>query len=127
MRYRRNETFRYQFENPVVCTFRILKVDNKELTSKAGEANIYDISEGGLKLTSPLYIPLENKEIEIEILFKLNQDELKLTGILVWRKDNVNSLYSYGVQFTIDESTQKTLIQELKTYSKGVALIKKKK
>ncbi len=127
MKFRRQETFRYQFENPVNCLFRILKVDSKELTSKIGKAYVNDISEGGIKISSPLSIPLENKVIEIELTFKLNQEDLVLTGTLAWRKDNFNNQYSYGVQFTIDESLKKQLIQELKIYTKGIALIKKKK
>lgn len=126
MKFRRQETFRYQFENPINCLFRILKVDSKELTSKIGKAYVNDISEGGIKISSPLSIPLENKVIEIELIFKLNQEDLILTGTLAWRKDHFNNQYSYGVQLTIDESLKKQLIQELKIYSKGIALIKKK-
>lgn len=125
MKYRRHETFRYQFEEPIVCTFRILKVENKERVSSIGDAWIFDISEGGLKLTTPLNIPLDNKLIEIEITFKLNETELLLTGILLWKKSHRKD-YSYGVQFTIDEKLKRNLIEELKIYSKGIVLIKKK-
>lgn len=126
MRFKRHETFRFQFEEPVACFFQIKKVENKEITSKIGEANIYDISEGGLNLTTPLHISLEVKNIEIEISFKLNKEELKVTGILIWSK-NMYTHYSYGVQFTIENSIRKKLIEELKIYSKGIAVIKKKR
>ncbi|OIJ20699.1 hypothetical protein BKP45_08630 [Anaerobacillus alkalidiazotrophicus] len=126
MRFRREDTFRYQFEEPVECNFRIIKVEKKDFTSKSGKAQIYDISEGGLKLTIPLDIPLKGKNIEIEVSFKLNEEDLKVTGILIWSK-NMYTHYSYGVQFTIDHSLRKKLIEELKVYSKGIAVIKKKR
>lgn len=125
MRYRRQESFRYQFEEPIACTFRILKVENKERVSNIGEAYIYDISEGGVKLTTSLNVTLDNKKIEIEISFRLNEEELFLTGLLVWKKNHIND-FSYGVHFTIDEKVKRQLIEELKIFSKGIALIKRK-
>ncbi|MBY0121777.1 PilZ domain-containing protein [Bacillus sp. S/N-304-OC-R1] len=125
MRYRRQESFRYQFEEPVACTFRILKVESKERLSNTGNAYVYDISEGGVKLTTPLNLSIDNKKIEIEISFRLNEAELLLTGILVWKKNHIND-YSYGVHFTIDEKLKRKLIEELKIFSRGIAFIKRK-
>lgn len=125
MRYRRQEAFRYQFESPVVCTFRIIKVEGKERVSNLGDAHIFDISEGGLKLITPFNLPLEKKQIEIEVDLTLNKTNLLLTGILVWKKEYKND-YSYGIHFTIDEQLQKQLIQELKIFSRGTALIRDK-
>lgn len=125
MRYRRQESFRYQFEEPIACTFRILKVEDKERVSNIGNAYVYDISEGGVKLTTPLNVSLDNMKIEIEISFRLNEEELLLTGLLVWKKNHKND-FSYGVHFTIDEKLKRQLIEELKIFSKGIALIKRK-
>ncbi|WP_096201734.1 PilZ domain-containing protein [Bacillus sp. FJAT-45350] len=123
MRYRRQDGFRYQFEEPVACSFRILKVGNKDVQSKPGKASIYDLSEGGLKLTTPISIPL-NQEIKVEVVFILNNNELKITGLLAWKKENISGDYSYGVDFISDKVLQRQMIEELKIYSKGIAVVK---
>ncbi len=125
MKLKRKETFRFQFEEPIECFFRIIKIENKEISSKVGKGNIYDISAGGLKLSTPFYLALENKKIEIEISFSLNDEKLTVTGLLVWAKEFANQ-HSYGLKLTINDSLQRRLIEELKTYSKGIAYIKKK-
>ncbi|RXI96424.1 PilZ domain-containing protein [Anaerobacillus alkaliphilus] len=122
MRYRRQDTFRYRFEEPIACTFKIIRVGEQEFNSKLGSAQIDDISDGGLKLSTSFTLPVTHRNIEIEITFKLNEEEIKLTGNVLWVKNS-----SYGVQFTIDDSSRKQLIEELKLYSRGVVFIRRQK
>ena len=125
MRYRRDETFRYQFEVPIPCEFRVVKIDHVEKKSKVGTASIIDISQRGLKIATLLNIPFEKKIVEIEITFTLNSTPLIVIGELLWKKESAKN-YTYGVKLTIDQSLQKELVEELKIYSKGIAVIKKK-
>ena len=127
--FRREEPFRYEFEHPIEASFKIIKVNDKDIESKTGHSNILDISPNGLKLITKFDLQVEeNKKIEIQTTFTLNSNPITLPGFLMWQNfDYVHQKYMYGVQFDINEHERQSLIDELKLYAKGIAVIKNKK
>lgn len=118
MRYKREEYFRYNFGEPIPALFKIEKIDGHSVESSYGEADIRDLSPGGLKIATMLKIhDIKRKDIQISARFKLNDEELTIQGIIVWSKDGVNTV-EYGIEFVPDQNVAESLIKQLKVYSK---------
>lgn len=117
MRYKRNEPFRFQFQRPIPCVFKILKTNNQTYISKAGSAEILDLSTHGLRFKTHFNLPVEEQNYYLEVSFVINRKEVRIIGKPVWKK-NDGKHYSYGVHFTDDEGTQQEIIQELKEFTK---------
>ncbi|RAK18863.1 PilZ domain-containing protein [Anoxybacillus vitaminiphilus] len=116
MRFKRQEAFRYEFGQPLPCTFRIVQVGEKKVETDKGKAEIHDISPKGMKIGTPLNIPLDKKIIIIEITFTLSELELTVLGKLVWQRKFAND-YFYGVNLILSHKEERQLIDELKKYA----------
>jgi hypothetical protein len=116
VRFKRQEAFRYEFGQPLPCTFRIVQVGEKKVESDKGKAEIHDISPKGMKIATPLNIPLDKTAIIIDITFILNEIELTCLGKLVWQRKMAND-YFYGVNLILSHAEEQRLISELKKYA----------
>ncbi|HZG61791.1 MAG TPA: PilZ domain-containing protein [Anoxybacillus sp.] len=116
MRFKRQEAFRYEFGQPLPCTFRIAQIGEKKVEGDKGKAEIYDISPKGMKIATSLNIPLDKTSIIIEITFTLSELELTFLGRLVWQKKFAND-YFYGVNLILSQDEGQRLIDELKKYA----------
>ncbi|WP_226035134.1 PilZ domain-containing protein [Aquibacillus saliphilus] len=114
MRYKRQESLRFEFGTPVECEFKITRVNDKQYNSKQGKALIHDISPGGLKISTEFDLHSSENKIEVEISFLLVSNK-SIVGEIVWKKKKLN--YFYGIDLLIDEESSQELIKELKTYS----------
>lgn len=79
----------------------------------------------GLKFECPINFPTKHKEVELEIRFRLNLEEIRLQGNLRWKK-NYGKVYLYGLEIKNKKDVQEILISELKTFSNNVLLNNKK-
>lgn len=116
MRFKRQEAFRYQFGQPLPCTFRIVRIDNREIESDKGAAEIHDISPRGMRMKTSLDIPPRPREIHIEVTFMLNDVEFSFIGTLVWQRKTANDYY-YGLQLLLSFQQEEILIREIKRYA----------
>lgn len=116
MRYKRNETFRYEFGKPLPCSLKILKVDGQQVESKVGKADIYDLSPEGLKISTEFNF-FNNNEVVLEFSFSIITEQ-KVTGEIIWQRKDYNGHYLYGVHLFNDAESKNKLINELKEYSK---------
>jgi hypothetical protein len=116
MRFKRQEAFRYQFGQPLPCTFRIVRIGDKEIDSEKGTAEIHDISPRGMKIETAYNIPPHPKVIQTEFTFILNDVELSFLGTFVWQKKFANDYY-YGVQLSLSHEQEEILIREIKRYA----------
>ncbi|CQR47220.1 PilZ domain protein [Paraliobacillus sp. PM-2] len=116
MRYRRQESLRYQFPKPINGTFVIL-IDNIEQDklhrSDAGNLQIIDLSPGGMKIGTDLDLPLDKKNYLLEISFMLGQEKVKMTGTIVWKKKRISGYY-YGIEGLESEEKEQEIIDILK-------------
>ncbi len=118
MIYRREDAFRYEFEEPLDANFKVVKIDSKSVDSSEGELLIIDVSPGGMKIAAELEFPDPKKtKIQLEIEFILKENTLVLHGEIVW-KAIFSSSYEYGIDFTTPESERQQLIDDLKDYAK---------
>jgi hypothetical protein len=114
MRFRRQEAFRYQFGQPLSCTFCIVHPDGKQ--EKAGNAHIHDISPHGMKLEIPMHIPVQNDDQKIEVTFTLNDVTFRFYGRIVWGKPFARTYY-YGVRLLISDEQEEMLVREIKRHA----------
>ena len=69
MHFKREEPFRFLFETPIVGTFSIAKYDNKEIDSKPGPLSVIDLSPKGIKIITPLDLPIFSHQIQLKSAF----------------------------------------------------------
>ncbi len=117
MKYKREETFRYEFTKEFKCLFKIISIDGVKHDSSTSEGLILDLSPSGVKLFSPLDIPSE-KNIIFQIEFILNKNTIKLPALIIWKRD-VGNGFHYGLQHQGAEEDTRLLIDELKLYAKN--------
>ncbi|UOQ43814.1 PilZ domain-containing protein [Halobacillus salinarum] len=100
MRYRRQETLRYEFQEPVPAHFKIIKVKHTPLNSSEGPCTIVDLSTGGLKIASPLRIPMRDN-LQLLIRTTIANIQLQFAAKVIWTK-KLNGSYHYGLGFIDD-------------------------
>lgn len=66
MLFKRDESFRFTFENPVKATFKVLRLNQLNNDLKEGSALIIDLSPNGLRLSSSLDLPINEKKYSID-------------------------------------------------------------
>ncbi|WP_391120418.1 PilZ domain-containing protein [Psychrobacillus sp. L3] len=119
MLYKRNEYFRYTFDEPNEATFRLIKdasESSPEEISKKGKCLIIDISPNGVKMYTELFIAIE-KLNHVELQVTLDEMPISLIGEFVWsHRKNVG--YEYGVRFIDGEKRESLIISELKNRRK---------
>ncbi len=113
----RKEGFRYEFGSPLPCTFEVSSIDDSPLDSNSGAATIINISPHGIKMGSELDIPINGRKIGIKLEFVIMNAPIVVHGHLVWQKREFKH-YTYGVHLEIGESVERTIIEELKQFTK---------
>ncbi|MGO4888395.1 PilZ domain-containing protein [Anaerobacillus sp. MEB173] len=115
MRYKRAETFRYEFGRPLECEFKIIKINGGDKASNPGKAKLHDISPSGLKISTNLNLLCHKNEVELEVQFTLFSCFV-VRGKIVWQKLDRYGEYFYGVNLFIDDKGKDELINDLKNY-----------
>ena len=114
MRYRRDETLRYVFDQPLHATYQIIKIAGKSVQSSQGNARVLDLSPGGIKLEIGVNIPL-NREVQFLIKTEVGQVPITITANGVWNKPYGNKFH-YGLDFLEDYNEE--VVRGLKEYQK---------
>lgn len=117
MQYKRKEGFRLAFPDGLVGTFRILRLEEKNVNSREGEALIHDISPKGAKFSTALVLPLYRGELEVSLCFTLRHEPFDIRGILKWQQEKMGRQV-YGMTFLADSYRESELLDELKEYHK---------
>ncbi|WP_458413646.1 PilZ domain-containing protein [Schinkia sp. CFF1] len=118
MKFRRQESFRYTFNSPIDCLFRIIKIDDDSKSSEFGKGQIIDISPSGLKMLSSLNLSPSHKKIEIEVRFTIDNRPYEIPGMILWQKrDFLKNEYSYGIKLDSSEEISSTIIESLKKHA----------
>ncbi len=98
MRFKRQEPFRYQFGQPIPCTFRITRIGEREVETDKGAAEIHDISPRGIRMETKLNLPIDSAkgEMEVELQFTIVDQPMNVRGVVIWKKHmpmNFNTVY----------------------------------
>ncbi|MFE8703551.1 PilZ domain-containing protein [Cytobacillus sp. FJAT-54145] len=118
--YKREEPFRFQFQNPIPGTFKLLSINGVSGQSKAGSVQVLDVSPNGLKFKSTLDLPIERTKFLMEVSFLLNDELVRVLGEPKWKKREGTS-FVYGFVGIDDEETKKEIIERLKQYAKKIS------
>jgi hypothetical protein len=117
----RKESFRYQFDKPIDCTFQMIEIDHTKVQSKPGQAKLIDLSPKGMRIWSNLHFPIDGKELIIKIKFRLNEDSLIHKSKLIWKKQDYVGGFYYGMELLDELNVQKNNISELKRFTRRLA------
>ena len=118
MLFRREEPFRFTFGDPIKGIFRILQIDGISGLTKESPILILDLSPNGIKFSSPIDLPINNKQFLMEVIFVLNVKSIIMLAEPKWKKPGANSSFVYGLVGLDDVETKKEIINELKEYSR---------
>ncbi|HHW37056.1 MAG TPA: PilZ domain-containing protein [Bacillales bacterium] len=118
MIFRRQEGFRYSFNKPIDCNFKIIKIDDSEIDTEFGFGQIVDISPNGLKMISSLNLSPTFKKIEIQVHFLIDEQAFITPGIIQWQKKEWSlNVYSYGIKLVSSEETAANIVAGLKKHA----------
>ncbi|NLP44408.1 MAG: EAL domain-containing protein [Peptococcaceae bacterium] len=108
----RRKFFRVEFIQSLEAEMTILEIKGKKIDVGNTKVLVKDIGPGGLCFISNIKLPIVKDFI---MLFKteLLGKELKLTGYPVWGGEKDSNLYTYGVEFILDENDRSLLIHDL--------------
>ncbi|EKN68374.1 PilZ domain-containing protein [Schinkia azotoformans MEV2011] len=128
MIFRRQESFRYTFNKPIDCTFKIIKIDDSEVNTEFGSGQIIDISPNGLKMISSLNVSPTLKKVEIEVHFPIDEQAFITPGIILWQKKEWSlNVYSYGIKLLCSEEITASIVTGLKKHAEKNVQSKKAK
>ncbi|TKC18469.1 PilZ domain-containing protein [Robertmurraya kyonggiensis] len=119
MPYRRDEPFRFTFGTPIEGTFKILRINKRASTSKEGTASIVDLSPNGVRFLSPLDLPINEKDLLMEVNFLLNEKNISIIAKPKWKKRISPYTFSYGLEGLDDDETKKVIVEELKEFARN--------
>ncbi|UFU00861.1 PilZ domain-containing protein [Radiobacillus kanasensis] len=118
MYYKRNEPYRFSFEQPIPANIKTLTAE--DTPSSTYQVLLLDVSLSGVRMECSTDIPIEqNKQYIIE--FTLLDQHCVTTGEIVWMKDLSNK-YHCGVQLDTDEQTQDQITSQLKQFVRNQRL-----
>ena len=118
MIFKRDESFRYEFKEPIPTTFSFQQIDSKEFNSNPGMAKLIDISPNGCKIFTPLEIPSTTHEVNLTLNFTLGSKEFVSSGTIIWRKTFGKNFY-YGLKTMMTKEEKDELLVQLKELVKN--------
>lgn len=128
MIFRRQESFRYTFNSPIDCTFKIIKIDDAKVDTEFGKGQIIDISPNGLKMITPLNLSPTLKKVEIQVHFSIDEHPFITAGVIQWQnKEWSLSGYSYGIKLFCSEELTSKIIEGLKKHAEKAVKTRKSK
>lgn len=90
------------------ATTTIHSMYGKEVQTGSFPTLIKDVSLGGLRFTSLSDLPKEPSMI-LNFNMRISNHNFNIKGSIAWQTKVDSDLYEYGIQFYIDERTQKRL------------------
>lgn len=113
MRFKREEAFRYEFQEPLAVEIQLAVADDEEEAKKI-KGKIIELSPDGARLTTEEEITGE----VVTISFKLNDTSYYFMSNIVWTKQLMTT-YTYGLSHNIDDDLQREIIEDIKVYARN--------
>lgn len=115
MQFKRNEGFRFVFNEPIEASFKLL-IEGKYVEPEIQyPGKIVDVSPHGVKLFSDAKIGeyTNNSTLRLELQFVLDVTVITAMGQLMWVKPYLKG-WQYGIQFQSEEKIDELIISEMK-------------
>ncbi|WP_158541002.1 PilZ domain-containing protein [Sporosarcina sp. BI001-red] len=113
MHYKRDEAFRYSFNEPVPAEFSIYLKNSDRPGTGTGDSKLLDISPGGTRMETFFDIPVNRDEVALRLRFNIFQRPIETDGVMVW-KERVGTGWMYGIDFDENASVAKAIVDDLK-------------
>lgn len=113
MHYKREEPFRFPFDEPLPAEFSIYLKNSDRPGTGTGDSKLLDVSPGGTRMLAVFDIPVIREGVAIRLRFNLFQETIETEGIIVW-KEAKGTEWMYGIDFEESEAVAKRIIQDLK-------------
>ena len=122
MHFKRQEGFRFVFNEPIEASFKIL-IDGQAVDAAENPGEILDISPRGIKMFSEVDLGeyINKANLQIEVQFILNVTTIQAIGEIVWSKVFGRG-HQYGIQFQAQENIDELIISEMKLRRKNEVL-----
>ncbi|QDP40020.1 PilZ domain-containing protein [Radiobacillus deserti] len=118
MYFKRNEPYRFSFEQPIPASFKTLPTESTPSTTYP--VLLLDVSLSGVRMECSIEVPIEkNKPYILE--FTLLDQHCVTTGEIVWIKELSNH-YHCGMKLDTDEEVQDQITSQLKQVVKNQRL-----
>ncbi len=122
MIFKRQEGFRFKFEEPVQITFAVYE-NGKVNHGQTAMAELLDISPRGLKMYTEVDLGVNPPPLDIH--FVLDTQEVRAYGEVIWSRP-FGSGKQYGVYFNDQGRVEELIVDELKLGRKKEAAEAKK-
>ncbi len=122
MIFKRQEGFRFKFEEPIQITFAIYE-NGKVNHRQTAMADLLDISPRGLKMFTEVDLGINPPPLDIH--FVLDTQEVRAYGDVIWSRPFGNGK-QYGIQFNDQGPVEDMIVEELKLRRKKEAAEAKK-
>ncbi|KUF35285.1 PilZ domain-containing protein [Lysinibacillus sp. F5] len=122
MIFKRQEGFRFKFEEPVQITFAIYE-NGRVNHGQTAMADLLDISPRGLKMFTEVDLGVNPPPLDIH--FVLDTQEVRAYGEVIWSRP-FGSGKQYGIYFNDQARVEDLIVEELKLRRKKEAAEAKK-
>ncbi|MDI7743569.1 EAL domain-containing protein [Lysinibacillus fusiformis] len=114
--------YRFQFPFPIPGELTIIEVNGNEVNVGKSPVLIENISLGGVRVLSPLKLPV-NTQMIFSVKCQILNETFEFAGSIKWIEDETMSVFVYGVSFEklnrILEDRLASIINRLSSYSKS--------
>lgn len=117
MIFKRQEGFRFKFEEPITMTFAIYE-DGRVNQEQTAMAELLDISPRGLKMFTE--VDLGVNPPPLDLCFVLDTREVRAYGEIIWSRP-FGTGKQYGVFFNNQGAVEDLIVEELKLRRKKEA------
>lgn len=117
MIFKRQEGFRFKFEEPVTMTFAIYE-DGRVNQEQTAMAELLDISPRGLKMFTEVDLGVNPPPLDLR--FVLDTREVRAYGEIIWSRP-FGTGKQYGVLFDNQGAVEDLIVEELKLRRKKEA------
>ncbi|AYC28964.1 PilZ domain-containing protein [Paenisporosarcina cavernae] len=112
MEYKRQESFRHTFHEPVPALYRLVSSDG--IAQEDTACVMMDMSPSGVRVYSKFDIYMvPGMEVPIEVEVVLTNQPIKMSGRVIWKRAHFDGK-QYGISIDADEQEQQHIIDELK-------------
>lgn len=127
MNFKRQEGFRFVFNEPIEASFKLMVNGNYVDGGNSFPCQLLDISPRGAKMFSEgnLGEYFNKTNLQVELQFVLDVTTIRAVGEIVWRKP-FGRRNQYGLLFQAQEDIDELIISEMKLRRKKEVLQSKK-
>ncbi|GMA56535.1 PAS domain S-box-containing protein/diguanylate cyclase (GGDEF)-like protein [Alicyclobacillus sacchari] len=123
----RRKYVRLSFDEPLPGEVTLASISGKPLSLGYTQVSIVDAGAGGISFLSKLRFPPDRHELRLRFRYTLADVNIEVEGYVVWAKELQNSIFQYGAEFDVDESTKSRLQELLHRHQSHVQALRKRR